>query len=233
MLWGLDPLWLLVMVASGALSLGAQLWVKSAVGRFSRVATGHGLRGADVAGLVLEGAGVRGVGIAEVGGFLSDHYDPSSRVLRLSPDNFRGASIAAAGIAAHEAGHAVQDRDGYWPMRVRQRLVPLANVGTNLGVLLVVLGMAVHALALAKLGVVLFGGFVAFTLITLPVEIDASRRAYAALARTGAFSRAELDGVRRVLTAAAATYVAAAATALLQLLYFVLRLGGGDREREA
>jgi Zn-dependent membrane protease YugP len=127
-------------------------------------------------------------------------------------------------------GHALQDAEGYWPMRARQALVPVANIGTNLGVLLVVLGMSLGTLGLAKAGVALFGGFVAFTLLTLPVEFDASARAKRALAASGAFRPDELAEVSSVLRAAAATYLAAAATAVLQLLYFVLRVN--DRRRD-
>jgi Zn-dependent membrane protease YugP len=228
----IDPLYLVVMAVSALLSLGAQAWVSAAFRRYKHVAAGHGLRGADVAELILRAAGVRGVRIEAVDGFLSDHYDPRAKVLRLSSENFHGRSIAAAGVAAHEVGHALQDARGYFPMRVRQALVPVANIGTNLGVLLVVIGMALGALGLAKIGVVLFAGFVAFTLVTLPVEIDASARAKRALAASGILDREELDAVSRVLRAAAATYVAAAATAVLQLLYFLLRVSGGHR-REA
>src|SRR5690606_32367450 len=136
-----------------------------------------------------------------------------------------GRSVAAIGVAAHEVGHAIQHKQGYWPMVVRQKMVPVANIGTSLGIILVFAGMALGALGLAKVGVVLFGAFVAFTLITLPVELDASRRAYRSLQRLGLVSAAELKGVGAVLTAAAATYVAAATTAVLQLLYFMLRAG--------
>jgi hypothetical protein len=225
-----DPLYLVVMAVSAVLSLGAQAWVTSAVHRASEMSIGAGLRGADVAALILRARGIRGVRIEEVGGFLSDHYDPRDKVLRLSPKNFHGSSVAAAGIAAHEVGHAIQDAEGYWPMRARQALVPVANIGTNLGVLLVVLGTALGALGLAKIGVVLFAGFVAFTLLTLPVEFDASARAKKALAASGVFPPDELAEVSSVLRAAAATYLAAAATAVLQLLYFVLRLN--DRRRD-
>lgn len=228
-MWGLDPLYLVVMAASALLSLGAQAWVTSAFHRYKRVPAAHGLRGADIAASILRAQGVQGVRVEAVEGFLTDHYDPRHKVLRLSPATFHGTSLAAAGVAAHEVGHALQDATGYWPMRVRQSLVPVANVGTNLGVLLVVLGMALGALGLAKVGVALFAGFVAFTLVTLPVELDASSRAKRALAAAGILTRAELAGVSRVLTAAAATYVAAAATAVLQLVYFLLRVSGGGR----
>lgn len=229
-MFGFDPLYMMVTIASAALALGAQAWVSSAFHRYRRVPTGRGMRGADVAAAILRTAGVRGVRIESTHGFLSDHYDPREKVLRLSEDNFHGTSVAAAGVAAHEVGHALQDAEGYWPMRMRQSLVPVANIGTNLGVILVVIGSAIGALGLAKVGVVLFGGFVAFTLVTLPVELDASARARRALAASGTMSAGELSGVSSVLRAAAATYVAAAAGALMQLLYFIVRLQGGRRE---
>jgi Zn-dependent membrane protease YugP len=208
-----DPLYLLVMGASLVLGLAAQAWVTTAVRAQASVPLRSGMSGADVAGIVLRASGLSGVRIEPSHGFLSDHYDPTTRTLRLSEDNYWGRSVAAAGIAAHEAGHAIQDARGFWPMRVRQKLVPVANIGTQLGVFV-------------------FAGFVAFTLVTLPVEIDASRRAYGALAQTGMFAPQELSGVGRVLRAAAATYVAATITAILQLLYFALRVFGGQRRED-
>jgi hypothetical protein len=223
-----DPLYILVMIVSAVISLGAQAWVWSAVRSQSRVPIGHGLTGAQVAELVLARSGLSGLRIEETTGWLSDHYDPTTRTLRLSPENYRGQSVAAAGIAAHEAGHALQHAQGYWPMQVRQKMVPLANVGTQLGVLMIIIGIGIGFLGLAKIGVLVFAGFVAFTIVTLPVEIDASSRAKKALASIGVLSPPELDGVSRVLRAAAATYVAAALTALLQLFYFMLRVRDRD-----
>jgi Zn-dependent membrane protease YugP len=227
-----DPLYLLVMLVSLVLGVGAQVWVTAAVRAQSNVPLGSGMSGADVARLVLAASGLRGVHIEESQGWLSDHYDPRSRTLRLSPDNFWGRSVAAAGISAHEAGHAIQHARRFWPMQVRQRLVPVANVGTQLGVMMVMFGLLLGWLGVAKIGVLVFAGFVAFTVITLPVEIDASRRAYAALADARVFAPAELAGVAKVLRAAAATYVAATLTAILQLLYFALRVFGGQRRAE-
>jgi hypothetical protein len=226
-----DPLYVVIMIVSAALSLGAQLWVTSRVRAQSRVGLHTGYTGADVASLILRKSRLPGVHIELASGFLSDHYDPGSRTLRLSPDHFYGRSVAAAGIAAHEAGHAIQHAQGYWPMKLRQKLVPVANVGTQLGALMVMVGLVLGMIGIAKLGVVVFAGFVAFTLVTLPVEIDASLRAKAALAESGLLDARELAGVGSVLTAAAATYVAAAVTAILQLLYFVLRLQASDRDR--
>lgn len=223
-----DPLYLAIMLVGLGLSAGAQLWVKSAVGRYTRVGVRRELTGAEVAAMVLRRAGVPGVRIERVGGFLTDHYDPGSRTLRLSADHFAGRSVSAIGVAAHEAGHAIQHRDGYWPMALRQKMVPVANLGTSLGLVLVMIGLVVGATGIAQLGALLFGGFVAFTLVTLPVEFDASRRAHRALKAMGLFTPSELCGVRKVLTAAAATYVAAALTALLNFGYYALLTMGGD-----
>lgn len=226
-----DPLYMLVMLVGFGLSGLAQLWVKSAFSRWSKVPLSRGMTGRDVAAAILRTEGVTGVTIEEVPGRLSDHYDPRTRTLRLSPDNYRGNSIAAAGIAAHEVGHAIQHKENYWPMGIRQRMVPVANIGTNLGVILVMIGGFIGAMGLAQLGVLLFAGFVVFTLITLPVEFDASFRARKALVDGGIVTGQEAAGVSRMLTAAAATYLAAAVAAILQLLYFALRaglLGGRD-----
>ncbi len=227
-----DPLYLAVMGIGLLLSLGAQAWVMGAVKRWKHVAIGHGMTGVDIARLILQTEGIRDVRIEETPGALSDHYDPRGKVLRLSPDNYRGASVAAAGIAAHEVGHAIQDKVGYGAMRLRQVMVPVANIGTNLGIIMVMIGLGIGAFGLAKIGVLLFAGFVFFTLVTLPVEIDASRRAYAALSNSGVLTREELGGVKHVLSAAAATYVAAALTAILQLLYFAYRAGLLGNRRE-
>ena len=226
-----DPLYILVMVIGLVLSGGASLWTRAAVNKWSQVPTDRGMTGADVAEAILRAERIGGVRVEPVQGRLTDHYDPSEKVLRLSPDIFHGRSVAAAGIAAHEVGHALQDAHGYAPMRLRQTMVPVANIGTNVGVWIVIAGLMLGITGLAKLGVVIFGGFVAFTLVTLPVEFDASFRARRVLQEHGLLSGRELTGVSRVLTAAAATYLAAAVSAILQLLYWALRagmLGGRD-----
>lgn len=220
-----DPLYMIIMAVGLVLSLGASAWVKLATSKWSKVPIGRGMTGADVAQAILNSRGLHGVRIEEVGGVLSDHYDPSSRTLRLSPDIFHGRSVTAAGIAAHEVGHAIQHADGYAPMALRQKMVPVANIGTNIGVFMVMIGAGIGAMGLAKLGVILFAAFVAFTVVTLPVEFDASLRARKILLTTGIVTREEAQGVSRVLTAAAATYLAAAVTAILQLLYWAMRAG--------
>ncbi len=226
-----DPLYLALMVVSLFVALAAQAWVVSAVRSQSDVLLRSGLSGAQIASIVLERSGLPGVRLEESQGLLTDHYDPTTRTLRLSHDNYAGRSVAAAGIAAHEAGHAIQHARRYWPMALRQRLVPVANIGTQLGVLLVLIGLGIGALGLARLGVLVFAGFVLFTIVTLPVEMDASARARKALAESGMLAPDELAGVARVLRAAAATYLAATVTAILQLLYFVARVSGARRRQ--
>ncbi|RME23801.1 MAG: zinc metallopeptidase [Deltaproteobacteria bacterium] len=227
-----DPLYIAVMAIGAILSFGAAAWTKAAVRRWSQVPTARGWTGADVAAAILAAEGVEGVRIEPVRGFLSDHYDPRHRVLRLSPDIYGGRSVAAAGIAAHEVGHAIQHARGNQLMRVRQALVPVANIGTNLGIWVMVIGAAIGLTGLAKLGVLLFGGFVAFTVVTLPIELDASAKARRTLEKHGLLRGEELRGVTKVLTAAAMTYLAAAVSAVLQLLYWMMRLGllGGRRD---
>ena len=187
--------------------------------------THQGRTGAQVAAAILRAEGISGVGIEPASGYLSDHYDPRSKTLRLSPEVFDGTSVAAAGIAAHEVGHALQDAHGFLPMRARQLMVPVANLGTSIGLWMVIGGMFLGFTGLSTLGVLLFAGFVLFTLVTLPVELDASRRARNVLREHKLVTGAELRGVTTILTAAATTYLAAAVTAILQLLYWMMRLG--------
>ena len=225
-----DPLYLLIMAIGLALSFGAKAWVTAATSRWDKVPLQGGMTGKDIAAAILRARGVRGVRIERVGGVLSDHYDPRTRTLRLSDGVYNGRSVTAAGIAAHEVGHAIQDADKYALMSLRQNLVPVARIGTSIGVYMVMLG-AFISMTVAKLGVLVFGGFVLFTVITLPVEIDASRRAKKLLLENNIVTGKEARGVSAVLTAAAATYLAAALQAILQLLYFALRaglLGGRD-----
>lgn len=219
----LDPIYLVVLGVGFLLSLGAQFWVKSAVNKWLKVPLRRGLTGQQVAKAILAARGIRDVRVESVQGFLSDHYDPSSKTLRLSPDIFNGRSVTAAGIAAHEVGHAIQHQEGYAPMKLRQKMVPAANIGTNLGLWITIGGIFVGITEVAMLGVLLFGAAVAFTLVTLPVEFDASNRARKVLAQGGIVTAEEARGVDQVLRAAAATYVAAAVAAVLQLLYWFWR----------
>lgn len=227
-----DPLYFVMIAPALLLSLLAQLWVKSAFAKYGAVGNRRGITGAEAARRILQRGGLGDVSIEVTTGFLGDHYDPRGRVLRLSPDVHSRASLAAVGVAAHEAGHALQDADGYAPMKVRASLVPVAQIGSNLAWPLLILGFMLQALTLVKFGVLLFTAAVLFQIVTLPVEFNASRRALASLEGIGILSPDEMPGARRVLSAAALTYVAAAVAAVMQLLYFLLRSGllGGNRD---
>jgi Zn-dependent membrane protease YugP len=224
-----DPRYLLFVGPGLVLSALAAWYVKSTFRRFSEVPLSSGVSGAQAAAAVLRAAGVNDVRIEPTQGFLSDHYDPSAKVLRLSPDVYEGRSVSAAGVAAHEAGHAIQHAEGYGLMTVRQALVMPARIGSQLSMIAIVLGITLHFLGLAWLGVFLFSTIFLFELVTLPVEINASSRARQRLAAAGLLTADDSDGVARVLRAAALTYVAALVTTALQLLYFISRIR--DQER--
>ena len=236
---GMPPLvWmagLLTLILSGI----ASARVQSAFRRWSRVAPRCGMSGAEIARAVLRDQGVEGVRVEAVRGFLSDHYDPRTRTLRLSPQVHGGRSLAAFGVAAHEAGHAIQHARGYAPLRFRSAWVPVASTGTNLSWIVLLLswlmGGAVAGglgATLAWIGMALLASVVVFTLVTVPVEYDASRRALLALERGGYLSAEELPAAREVLSAAGLTYVAALAGAILNLLAWAVQLGllGGRRD---
>ena len=220
-----DPVYWIIIGVGLLLSLGAKAWVQSAVKKWSQVPTSRGMTGRQVAQAILNARGIGDVTIEPTRGSLTDHYDPSSKTLRLSEDVFNNRSVTAAGIAAHEVGHAIQHQQGYAMMKVRQKMVPAANIGTSLGVWITIGGIVIGLTELATLGVLLFGAAVAFTLVTLPVEFDASSRAREVLQQQGLVTGKEAEGVNQVLRAAAATYVAAAVTAVLQLLYWAWRAG--------
>ena len=224
-----DPRYLLFVGPGIVLSLLASWYVRSTFRRFSEVGLHGGMTGAEMAELVLRQAGVRDVRVEVTEGFLSDHYDPAQKVLRLSPDVFHGRSVSAAGVAAHEAGHAIQHARGHALMALRQHLVWPARIGSQLGLFVVMIGLILHAVGLAWVGVFLFSAVFVFELVTLPVEIDASSRAKHELVASGAVGREEAEGVSSVLRAAAFTYVAALITTALQLLYFVSRIRDEDR----
>jgi uncharacterized protein len=202
--------------------LWAQFQVKSTFKRYSQVATASGMTGAQAADAVLRNSGVTGVGIQPVAGQLSDHYDPRTKTLNLSEDVGGAATVAALGVAAHEAGHAVQDARGYTPMKIRATLVPAASIGSQLWIFPAFLGLILGSTGLVNVGLVLFLAVVIFQLVTLPVEFDASHRAVVALEGGGLLGAAELDGARKVLRAAALTYIAALAASIGQLIYFFI-----------
>ncbi len=216
---------MILLVPALLLSLYAQWKVSSTFKKYSKVPSAFGRDGAQAARRLLDGAGLSNVSIEVAGGSgLSDHYDPRSKTLRLSKNVGGSSSLAALGVAAHEVGHAVQDAREYTPMRVRGSLVPVANLGSSLGIILFMVGFFLGDAGplLMNLGIVFFSGAVLFTLVTLPVEFNASSRAMAMLSNQGILSSVELDGARTVLRAAALTYVAAALMAILQLVRLVL-----------
>lgn len=212
-----------LILIPGIILAGYASWkVRSTFGRYSQVPSGTGYTGARIATELLRRQGITDVKIEPVQGALADHYDPRTKVLRLSPDVHDGTSLAAIGVAAHEAGHAVQHREGYAPLALRSAIVPVAAIGTNAAWILFIIGAIVGSTALMDLGIVLFGGYIAFALITLPVEFNASNRAVALLQGQGFVLPQEAQGVRAVLNAAALTYVAAAAMAIFQLIRLVV-----------
>lgn len=224
-----DPLYLILTMPALLLAFYAQWKVRSAYGRYSKVPNERGVSGYQAAQELVQANGLYGIEIEGVQGELSDHYDPRGKVLRLSSGVANGRSIASLAIVAHEVGHAVQDRQGYAMMRFRSSLVPAANLGSNLGIGLVFGGIIFNLSGLAWLGIALFGAAVLFTLVTLPVELNASSRALDMLKKTDLLSQHDLKGAKSVLSAAALTYVAALAQAVMQLLYFVMLLSGGRR----
>jgi uncharacterized protein len=224
-----DPYVLLFIAPALILSFIAQMWVSSAYARGKQLAAG--MTGFMAARHILDSAGLHNVQIEAIPGSLSDHYDPREKVLRLSDENYHGRSLAAVGIAAHEAGHAIQDAVGYLPLVVRNFAVPAASFGSSAGALLVVLGFAFHFQMLLLLGIVIFSGVVFFQVVNLPVEFNASRRAKQLLIETGIVNGNEMGPVNSVLNAAALTYVAATLQSILWLLYYVLRYTGRQRSQ--
>jgi Zn-dependent membrane protease YugP len=217
-----DPGFLLV-IAAMVLGLIAGAGVQRVFAKYSRVPSGLGLSGSQLARKILDNYGLTNVSIERVSGRLSDHYDPRGGVLRLSPDVYGSTSVAALGVAAHEAGHAVQHAFRYQPALIRNALVPVANIGSQLLIPLMFAGFAFGAVPqLFLVGALLYAGALAFHLVTLPVEFNASSRAVAYLESTGSLTGSELDGVKRVLRAAAMTYVAAALASLANMIRLIL-----------
>ena len=209
--------------------LWAQMRVKSTFAKYSQVRSASSRRGAEVAREILNANGLYDVGVEEGRGFLSDHYDPRSKTVRLSPENFHGHSIAAAAVAAHECGHAIQDSHGYVFLRFRSALVPVANFGSNVSWILIMIGLLADATNMLLLGIIFMAAAVLFQIVTLPVEFNASSRAMDQVVSLGLISNREEREARKVLNAAALTYVAAAAVAVLELLRLVLIYTGMNR----
>jgi len=228
----LNSSYLIFMLPAFLLMMLAQWYVNSAFKRWSKVPNRSGLSGAEVAKRLIDSAGLYEVRVEQIQGRLSDHYDPREKVLRLSPSVAQGQSIAAAAIAAHELGHAVQDSQDYGPLRLRAALVPAVNIGSYLGWILLMIGFFLNLTSVAWLGVFIFAGGAVFALATLPVELNASARARELLSTAGIITNEEEhDGVNRVLNAAALTYVAGLITAVLQLLYYASLVFGMGRRR--
>ncbi|MCL1953108.1 MAG: zinc metallopeptidase [Oscillospiraceae bacterium] len=221
--FGIDEYFLLLIVPAMLFSLAMQIAVKSAYKKQSRVRNARGLTGAMAAQMVLDYYGVTGVQIRAVPGRLSDHYDPRSNVIRLSEGVYGTASVAAVGIAAHEAGHAAQHAQSYVPIKVRNAILPVCNIGSMLALPLVILGYWLGVFGLVTLGLALFALIVVFQLVTLPVELNASRRAMEAIDGRGLLEGDDRAGAKKVLTAAAMTYVAALVVSLANLLRLLLR----------
>jgi uncharacterized protein len=227
-----DLNYLIYMLPALLIGLIAQFYVNSRYSRWSQVQNRAGMTGAQVAQRLMERHGMYDLKLKGVPGQLTDHYDPRNKVLALSQDIGQQPSVAAMAITAHEMGHAQQDKDNYLPMRFRTALVPLVNIGTNLGWIFIMLGLVLQISGLAWMGVIAFSAGLVFSVATLPVELNASRRAAAMLQSSGMImTKEEEQGVKQVLNAAALTYVAAIITSAMQLLYFVTLAGGRSRRR--
>ncbi|MFV9507457.1 MAG: zinc metallopeptidase [Oscillochloridaceae bacterium umkhey_bin13] len=226
-----DPTYFIFALPAMLFAMWAQFQVKSAYSKWSQVRNARDLNGMDVARILMQGENLSHVQVERIGGMLTDHYDPRGKVMRLSEGSAQ-PSVAAMAIVAHELGHAAQDQEGYFWLRARAGIVGIANIGSNLGTMLFFVGLMLGAMAgsdlgygIAVFGVVLFSAAVAFTLVTLPVEFNASARAREMLMRNNLMTAEEAKGVGAVLNAAALTYVAAAAQSIAQLLYFITLLG--------
>ena len=226
-----DPMYLLFILPGLALSLWASFRTKSAFNKYSKVRSMNGYTGAQAARMLLDRAGLHDVKIGRSHGILSDHYNPMTRSLALSEPVFDSPSLAAIGVATHEAGHAIQHAEHYKPLWLRSLLVPTANIGSSIGYIVMLMGLMFASQGMVLIGAVLFGMVLLFQVVTLPVEFDASARAKQLVVAQGIISPTEREGVDKVLNAAALTYVAAAVSTLLTLLYFLMRSGllGGRR----
>ncbi len=225
-----DPTYFLVLIGA-VLCIYAQMRVNSTYQKYAKVPSRTGMTGAQAAQKILGMSGIYDVRIEHVGGNLTDHYDPANKVLRLSDSVYGSTSIAAIGVAAHECGHAVQHQQEYSPLKIRSALVPAANIGSKAGIPLIILGAFLGMnQVLIQIGIWVFALAVLFQVVTLPVEFNASGRALAMLGDYGMMEQDEVGGCRKVLKAAALTYVAAAASAILQLLRLVLLFGRRDRD---
>jgi Zn-dependent membrane protease YugP len=226
----MDYWYLILVVPTLLISLWAQFRVKSTFSKYSNKSIGCGMTGAAASRYIQQANGIQ-VGIEAVAGELSDHFDPRTNVIRLSTPVYDRATVAAVGVAAHETGHALQHAEGYGPVKLRTKMVPVTNFASGISPILILAGILLGMEPLAYFGVALFSLVALFQLVTLPVEFNASNRAVAALESSGCFSEEELAGVKKVLTAAALTYVAALLVSIANLLRLVLIVGGNNRRR--
>jgi hypothetical protein len=225
-----DPTYLLLIIAA-VISLVAQFLVSSRFSKYSKVASRSGMTGAQAAEAILRSQGIYDVSIQRVSGNLTDHYNPKDKTLNLSDSVYGSNSVAAVGVAAHECGHAIQHAKGYAPLSIRSSLVPVANIGSKLSWLFIILGIIFSMnQMLLYICILMFSAAVLFQIVTLPVEFNASARALRLLSDTGILYKDEVSQTRKVLSAAALTYVAAAATAILQLLRLIMLFGGRKRD---
>ncbi len=220
-----DPLYLLFMVPGLILAGLASLFTTTTFNKYSRIGSSSGMTGAEAARRLLETAGIYNVTIEHVNGMLTDHYDPTSHTLRLSDQVYSSSSLSAIGVACHEAGHAIQHATNYGPLAMRSALVPVANLGSQASYFILLLGFIFQSQSMMLIGIALFSMAVLFTLVTLPVEYNASSRAKKLMVSAGIVSRPEAASAGAVLNAAFMTYVASAVSALLTLLYYLIRSG--------
>lgn len=231
--YGIDPTYILVLIGA-VICMIASAKVKSTYNKYSKYRSASGMTGAEAAQRILNTAGIYDVTIQHVSGNLTDHYNPSNKTLNLSDSVYGSTSVAAVGVAAHECGHAIQHQKNYVPLTLRATIVPVANLGSTLAWPLILIGLLFSrntGALFIDLGIICFSFAVIFQLVTLPVEFNASRRALRILGEQGILSESELPYTRKVLQAAALTYVASAASAILQLLRLILLFGGRDRDR--
>lgn len=234
----MDYLYLILVLPAVIFSLWASIRVNTTFKKYSKIRSMRGITGAEAARRVLDANGLQHIRIEQIPGNLTDHYDPRSDVIRLSESVYGNTSVAAVGVACHEAGHAVQHAENYAPVKIRAAIIPVTNIGSRLAIPLIILGILLNSLAsapeflvIAYIGVVCYGLCTLFQLVTLPTEFDASRRALRCIESYGILGSEEIGGARRVLTAAAMTYVAALAVSLMQLLRLFLMVSGNSRRR--
>ena len=225
-----DYYYLILVIPAMLLALAAQAKVSSTFSKYSRVQSWRGMTGAQVARRILDDNGLYDVAVEEIAGNLTDHYDPRTRVVRLSQGVYGSSSVAAIGVAAHETGHAVQHSTAYAPLTIRNAIIPITNIGAQISIPAILIGYLLGSSGLVTIGIVAFALMAVFQLVTLPVEFNASARAVRTLEQDGIVEADELDGVKKVLTDAALTYVAALVVSLAQLLRLVLLFGGRRRD---